>query len=587
MSNKIFQSPSAMVRHFLKPYKGVFASLIAFIPLSVIAGQLIPWYTAQIINMINDNENKAEVVQKLLPEFLKLAALLVAATVIGVALFLMLQYKCIAPAGIAIRKELFSEMLKKDRRFWNTHSAGDIWGKIDLTRRSIASYSSLGSLFYDGYAVLCSIIIAIFLLAKISLSLACCFTILGSVALVFYYYISNNIKKVSVLSAKFETSVLGKVVNTLANFFILKANGTEKQEQKNLERSLERLVKAKQKKEFLALKNYFMLEILILSFYLGIIFYAIYLWTGKEIFVGDIVYIMAAATSFCRSISAVSYLFPFIKSRMAILKENIKVFALENEVYDVKGAQKLKVSNGAIEFTNLRFSYDGKKEVLKGITLSIKPREKIGIVGISGSGKTTLLHLLLKLVNAPSGMIFIDNQDITKVTAESLYNAAGYIAQDTSLFHRTILENIKYGKMSASDKAVKKAAVTAFADDFIKTLPLKYNTPVGDKGVKLSGGERQRVGIARAVLKNAPILLLDEATSALDSESENYIQQAIDEIIKDKTVIAVAHRLSTLKNMDRIIVLQNGKIVEEGAPDELLRKKGKFFKLWELQKGKK
>ena len=246
-------------------------------------------------------------------------------------------------------------------------------------------------------------------------------------------------------------------------------------------------------------------------------------------------------------------------------------------------AQKLKVNKGEIEIKNLHYAYRDGQAAIKNVSLKIRAGEKIGVVGISGGGKTTLLHLLQRFIEPPKGTIFIDNQDISDVKEESLHQAIAFIPQDTSLFHRSIGENIHYGDIKAAKKAVKDAAQKAYADKFIEDFPKGYETKVGDKGVKLSGGQRQRIGIARAILKNAPILLLDEATSALDSESEFYIQKSLEKLIKKKTVIAVAHRLSTLRNMDRIIVMEKGEIIEEGSPDELLKHQGKYAKLWNLQ----
>jgi len=584
MNSNAFQSPKNLIHYFLKPYYGVFLWLIFLGLLSVISGQLIPWQIAQIINLISESTDKTTAFSKLLPMFYKLAFLTAAAFVSGLWSFRILQLKCIAPASLTIRKELFSEMLIKDCQFWNTHTAGDVWSKIVLTQRTIAAQSSLGSIFYSGYAVCLSMIMMIFLLFRISPNIAIVAAASGGILLLFYNFISNNIKKSSVQLAAFEASVLGKVVNTLSNYFILKTFGTEKREQKNLEHEFKKVAKAKQKNGLINMKNTFLLEISILSIKCGIVLYAVFLWTEHQIKAGDIVYVMTSVSSFCSCISSISWLIPFMKSREAILSKNIGLFSKENEITNIKGAKKLKIKNGTVEIKNLTFSYTSGSEILNSLSLYIKPKEKVGIVGTSGSGKSTLLSLIQRLINTPQGAIFIDGQDITKVTRESLCNVLSFIPQDTSLFHRTVFDNIKYGKMTASAKAVKIAAASAFADEFIKNLPLGYNTQVGDKGVKLSGGERQRISIARAILKDAPILILDEATSALDSESETFIQKAIDEIIKDKTVIAVAHRLSTLKNMDRIIVLEKGKIIEEGRPEDLLQQKGKFYEFWQLQR---
>jgi len=217
--------------------------------------------------------------------------------------------------------------------------------------------------------------------------------------------------------------------------------------------------------------------------------------------------------------------------------------------------------------------------------LQIKPGERIGLVGVSGSGKTTLTKLLLRFADVEKGEITIDGQNIKKVTQESLRKNIAYVPQETSLFHRSIAENIAYGKPDASQAEIEHAAKLANADEFIKDLPNGYETLVGERGVKLSGGQRQRIAIARAILKDAPILVLDEATSALDSESEALIQGALKELIKDRTSIVIAHRLSTVMNLDKIIVLKDGKIAEAGSHTELLKKGGAYARLWSRQSG--
>ncbi len=260
---------------------------------------------------------------------------------------------------------------------------------------------------------------------------------------------------------------------------------------------------------------------------------------------------------------------------------------LENpEVKDTKDAKKLAVKDGCIDFKNVSFTHvDNDGALFHDFSLNIKPGEHIGLVGHSGAGKSTVTNLLLRFMNIDGGAITIDGQDISKVTQESLRKNIAYVPQEPALFHRSLKENIAYGNSEASDEQVRKAAKLAHAAEFIETLPKKYETLVGERGIKLSGGQRQRVAIARAILKNAPILVLDEATSALDSESEKYIQLALRELMKGRTSIVIAHRLSTIQKMDRIVVLDNGKIIEQGNHSELLQKDGTYAKLWAHQSG--
>ncbi|MEC7703114.1 MAG: ABC transporter ATP-binding protein [Pseudomonadota bacterium] len=245
--------------------------------------------------------------------------------------------------------------------------------------------------------------------------------------------------------------------------------------------------------------------------------------------------------------------------------------------------KELDVDQGALHFQNISFAYNQRQKALDQMELSIPARQKVGIVGVSGSGKTTLLNLLLRFYDPQGGEIFIDRQNITDVSSGSLMQNIAVIPQDISLFDDTLRENIRFGRLNATDAEVEEAGVQAYVDQFVKDLPQGYSTPVGPSGAALSVGQRQRIAIARAILKDAPILVLDEATSALDSESERLVQDALDKIMAKKTVIAIAHRLSTIRHLDRILVFDKGRVVEDGTHDELLREEGIYYNLWQMQ----
>lgn len=264
-----------------------------------------------------------------------------------------------------------------------------------------------------------------------------------------------------------------------------------------------------------------------------------------------------------------------------------KILQEATEVQDEVGATSLHVNKGRIDLNAIQFYYNDKKNapVFNSLSLHIEAGQRVGLAGHSGGGKTTLTQLLLRFADIQKGNILIDEQDISKVTQKSLYESISYVPQDPFLFHRTLRENIAYGKPDATDKDIMRAAKKANALEFIKELPNGLDTVVGERGVKLSGGQRQRVAIARAILKDAPILILDEATSALDSESERLIQDSLERLMKDRTSIVIAHRLSTIAKLDRIIVLDKGKIIEDGPHAELLKKNGTYAKLWSHQSG--
>lgn len=269
---------------------------------------------------------------------------------------------------------------------------------------------------------------------------------------------------------------------------------------------------------------------------------------------------------------------------LASAKEMVEIFEAPIDIEDPVKPEKCKIKDGNIVFDNITFEYKDGKDVFKKFKLEIPAGQKVGFVGHSGSGKTTITNLLLRFEDVQAGAIKIDGQDIRNITQDDLRRNISYVPQEPALFHRSLQENIMYGNPKASKLAMLEASKKAHADEFIREFKDGYDTLVGERGVKLSGGQRQRVAIARVMLKDAPILVLDEATSSLDSISENLIQSAFDEAMNGRTTLVIAHRLSTVKKMDRIIVLEKGKIVEDGGHEELLAKGGHYFKLWQAQK---
>ena len=277
---------------------------------------------------------------------------------------------------------------------------------------------------------------------------------------------------------------------------------------------------------------------------------------------------------------------------IGVVKDGINTFSSTKTVNDQPDATELVVKQGKIEFQHINFNYDAKRQnsIIQDLDLTINPGEKIGLVGRSGAGKSTLINLLLRFYDLQSGKIIIDGQEITTITQESLRAQIGMVTQDTSLLHRSVRENLLYGNNQATEEEMIIAAKKAHADSFIQTLVdangrTGYDAFVGERGIKLSGGQRQRIAIARVILKNAPILLLDEATSALDSEIEQAIQESLYTLMEGKTVIAIAHRLSTIAAMDRLVVLDQGRIIEQGTHQELLDKNGLYAQLWKHQSG--
>ena len=317
---------------------------------------------------------------------------------------------------------------------------------------------------------------------------------------------------------------------------------------------------------------------------------ALYLWTHGAIGLETVATVLPLCLQISSTSGRVAYEVTGISEQFGTVHEGMETVAHKIALSDRTDAKPLSVTLGEIVFDDISFHYGKSKGVIEHLSLAIKPGEKIGLVGRSGAGKSTLVNLLLRFYDLESGRITIDDTDIADVTQESLRENISMVTQDTSLLHRSILENIRYGKPEATFEEVIAAAEMAHAHEFILGLEdwqgrKGYDAHVGERGVKLSGGQRQRIAIARVILKNAPILILDEATSALDSEVEAAIQSSLDDLMGDKTVIAIAHRLSTIARMDRLVILENGAIVEQGSHAELLAMGGHYAKLWARQSG--
>lgn len=392
-------------------------------------------------------------------------------------------------------------------------------------------------------------------------------------------------KKIEVRSFEFARSLStlkGRIVDSISNISLVHEYahiaGEKEYIQKFVKNQRDRGLAEWQLSEWMLASN----NIMIFIFMVLMIGTAVYLFQAGLVSVGVIVMVVAIVGELTGQFLFIGMEIKNTTKFYGEAKEGLEEILREHNIVDAVDAVDATISNGAISIDSINFEYENAK-VFEDLSLEIPAGQKVGIVGRSGAGKTTFVSLLLRHFDVQKGHILIDGQDIQEITLESLRRTIAFVPQDTSLFHRTIRENIRYSNPKATDAKVKKAAELALADQFIETFPQGFDTLVGERGVKLSGGQRQRIAIARAFLKDAPILILDEATSSLDSESEHAIQISLDKLMKGRTVIAIAHRLSTLKKMDRIIVIDKGEIVEDGTPLELMKKEGIFKAMWDHQ----
>ncbi len=318
---------------------------------------------------------------------------------------------------------------------------------------------------------------------------------------------------------------------------------------------------------------------------IGTIGYALMLWGGGEIGVGDFAMATGLALLVIGDARNLTRRFLEFFEYVGNVANGVETIVKPHEIVDAVDAKPLQISAGRIEFRDVCFSYEAGRPVFDHLNVVIEPGQRVGLVGFSGSGKSTFVSLILRNYEPQSGRVLIDGQDIGRATQASLHSQVSLIPQDPSLFHRSLKENIAYGRLEAGDHDIRRAAALAHADDFVAAMPEGYDSLVGERGVKLSGGQRQRIAIARVMLKDAPILILDEATASLDSVTEKTIQENLDRVMGRKTVIAIAHRLSTIAHLDRILVFDRGRIVEDGSHDQLLAKKGFYYRLWTMQAG--
>ena len=337
-------------------------------------------------------------------------------------------------------------------------------------------------------------------------------------------------------------------------------------------------------KQFVEKMRCFLSLFFFIGVILGIFGSLLYLWTHNQITTGQVAQVFSTMWSIAMILWTVGSALPVLFQSLGLAKQAYGVMRDPSDMGDMPGAHELKVVSGEIIFENVSFHY-GEKRLFENKHAQICGGEKVGLVGYSGAGKSTFINLIMRFFPLHKGKILIDGQDISYVTLESLRRHIALIPQDPILFHRTLRENISYGKPEATDEEIYQAAKMAHCDEFIRSLPNGYEARVGERGTKLSGGEKQRIAIARALLTNAPILILDEATSSLDSVTEKWIQDILDQIMQNRTTLVIAHRLSTLARMDRILVFDQGKIVEEGTHASLLQREGLYTKMWKMQVG--
>lgn len=478
---------------------------------------------------------------------------------------------------------IFSYTIRHSYKYFSERLVGKISNKMSNISRSVEAIFPM--LFWNFVYVMVKFIIFVLIAFLSNTTLGFIFAGFIMFFVIFNLIISQKLSYYSKRHADKTSELKGNIVDNLNNVMAVKQNVKTNFEMDNINYHIEnnRFWHWKSWKyfEIILVFNSFIAILMLVA----VVFSAIHLWINEVVGLGVLVIVITMTMRLIGDLIFLGNTFNRFMEQYGQLKEGLEDIFTPYDIVDCKDSEEIKIKNGEIFFDSVNFKYeeDEKQSVFKNLSLKIPAGQKIGLVGESGAGKSTLVSLLLRFVDVEKGAIKIDGYDIRKIRQDDLRKAIAYVPQEALLFHRTLAENIKYSYNDASEDDIIKASKRAHALDFINSFPKKFETLVGERGVKLSGGQKQRVMIARAMLKNSPILVLDEATSSLDSESEKLIQESLAELMRGRTTIVIAHRLSTLKKMDRIVVFENGKIIEDGSHKDLLSKRGKYFELWQHQ----
>ncbi|MFA6423950.1 MAG: ABC transporter ATP-binding protein [Candidatus Magasanikbacteria bacterium] len=569
--------------HFLMNYKVTFFLVLFGILISSAGSTIAPLYLKRFIDLLAEKGDIASISKQLF---------LVLFIILFIRFVQFIGYRFVTFGGSYFQSKTMADLYNyafanlhlRSFSYFNNNFVGSLVKRVGRFVRSFEMISDRIIFNISGMIIEISIIVGVLFYRNFYLGLALLVWIL-IYSLVNYIFIRYKLK-FDVARSEADSAVSGLLADTITNNANVKLFTGYQTEKKSFFETVNKFTNL----QYFSwkLSSYFDTAQGFLSLILevGLMYIGILLWQKGLFSVGDFMMIQAYVISVILNIWNFGRIINHVYSDLSEASEMTEMLLTPLEIIDIPKAKDLLITSGEIRFEEVSFNYHKTREVLNNFELTIKPGERVALIGPSGAGKSTIIKLLLRMHDVTSGKILIDNQNIAKVKQESLWSNISLVPQDPILFHRSLRENIRYGKFDATDDEIFAAAKAAHCDKFISQLPKGYDTFVGERGLKLSGGERQRVAIARAILKNAPILLLDEATSSLDSESEHLIQDALEKLMKDKTVVVVAHRLSTIMSADRIVVLDKGKISEIGNHEKLSKKKGGLYKkLWDLQAG--
>lgn len=564
-------------------YPKRFAAILTLPMLNVLIGAFIgPFIIAHFFTQLQSGETVS------LNESLPLVAAYIGTQIWGEVIGWRITLWCAWTLETAAQRDLlrriFTHLSRQSMSFHNNRFGGSI---VSQTQKLFGSYERFtDTIVFQLIPVITSVLSATVILMFVFWQYALALLILSLCFVAIVVWGTKRMLKYNTEEAQASTATTGRLADVVTNILAVKSYAQEESELKGYTElaTTWRNKSLATMRSFLGVSTSYSGMIALLNS--AALVMALLAIQQQKISAGVVYLCVSYTLTVARQLWEMNNIGRNFNRVMGDAYDMVEILSLEPEVKDIKRPEAVRIRRGGITFDKVNFSHDAQDQPLfNSLDLKIKPGEKVGLVGHSGSGKTTLTKLLLRFNDIQSGTISIDGQDISKIRQADLRRHIAYVPQEPMLFHRSILENIRYGEPHATKRTVRAIAKMANAHEFIEQLPDKYDTLVGERGVKLSGGQRQRIAIARAMIKNAPILLLDEATSALDSESEGLIQDALWKLMEGRTAIVIAHRLSTIQKMDRIIVMDKGNILEQGSHRDLIYQKGAYAKLWAHQSG--
>jgi ATP-binding cassette, subfamily B, bacterial len=477
-----------------------------------------------------------------------------------------------------VRSELFRHLTGHAPSYFANCLPGMLTSRVTATSNAVFQMESM--FIWNVLPPCAATVGAIAFLSTVSVTMAATLTIVAAIVLMAMFRFAAAGRPLHHEFANKAAVVDGEMVDVIGNISLVRTFGGTAREHSRFDTTVAEEMTARQRSLRYLEKLRLTHALVVVVMTLGLLGWAIALWRHKEATAGDVVLVCTLGLSVLSATRDLAVALVDVTQHVARLSEALTTLLSPHALKDHPEAAPLVANGARVTFDGISFAYpEGKKRVFDRFSVEIEPGQRVGLVGPSGGGKSTLVSLMQRFYQVEAGRVLIDGHDIARVTEDSLHGAIAVVPQDTGLLNRSLLENIRYGRPDATDAEVWEAATAARCRPFIESLPHGLDTMIGDRGLKLSGGQRQRIAIARAFLKDAPLLVLDEATSALDIEAEEAIREALENLMAGRTVIAIAHRLATLRNFDRILVLQGGRVVEDGAPDLLLRKQGTYSRL--------